>query len=196
MQRREVYATTGSRIRLRFFGGWSFDEDLASRPDYVEIGYREGVPMGGELHAAGTRQSPRFLVVAERDPDGANLDRIQIIKGWLDPAGESREQVYDVALSDLRAVDPDTGRAPELVSTVNVEEASYRNSIGAAALSVLWTDPDFDPGVQAFYYVRVLEIPTPRWTAYDARYFGVEMPPEARMTVQDRAYSSPIWYTP
>jgi hypothetical protein len=196
IKRREVYATTGSRIRLRFFGGWSFGSDLAARPDYAEIGYREGVPMGGELHPADSAGPPRFLVVAERDPDGANLDRIQIIKGWVGPAGETREQVYEVGLSDGRAVDPTTGRAPALAGTVDLTEATYRNSVGAATLSALWTDPDFDPGVRAFYYARVLEIPTPRWTAYDARFFKVKMPPEVRMTVQDRAYSSPIWYTP
>lgn len=195
-ERREVYATTGSRIALRFFGGWEFDADDVLRPEFVRLGYRNGVPMGGDLKAAPKGRSPRFMVMAARDPDGANLDRIQIVKGWLDAQGESHEAIYDVALSDGRRVDLATGKAPPVVSTVDVDHATYYNRIGDAELAAVWTDPDFDPGQRAFYYVRVIEIPTPRWTAYDVAFFGKSAPPNVPMVVQDRAYSSPIWYMP
>ncbi|GAB3287517.1 DUF3604 domain-containing protein [Parahaliea aestuarii] len=196
-RRKEVYGTTGPRIRLRFFGAWNMDPALYERPDYADIAYEQGVPMGGDLlPQGGTTPPPSFLVVAEKEPDGANLDRIQIVKGWLDAAGESHERVYNVALSDERHADPDTGKVPPLPTTADVANATYRNSVGAASLATVWTDPDFEPGQAAFYYVRVLEITKPRWNAYDAAYFDKTMPDKAPMTVQDRAYSSPIWYTP
>lgn len=196
MRRREVYATTGPRIVLRFFGGWDFASDADSYPDYVTIGYSGGVPMGGDLTAAPDQQSPSFIVVAVKDPDGANLDRIQIVKGWLDANGETHEKVYDVALSDNRMVDQ-SDSVQSVGSTVNVSGATYTNSIGSPELSVVWTDTDFNSRERAFYYVRALEIPTPRWTAYDAKFFGLEdMPSEVPMVTQERAYSSPIWYSP
>ncbi|MEZ4356165.1 MAG: DUF3604 domain-containing protein [Myxococcota bacterium] len=200
MQRRETYATTGPRMTVRFFGGFDFEAEDATRPDLPRTGYAKGVPMGGELASPtardGAPSAPTFLVGALRDPEGANLDRVQIVKGWLDAAGETHERVYDVAVSGGRRIGRD-GRARKAVgSTVDVGSASWSNSIGAAALTGFWKDPDFDPAESAFYYVRVLEIPKPRWTAYDRRFFGVEMPEEVPMTTQDRAYTSPIWYTP
>lgn len=196
MQRRETYATTGPRMMVRFFGGWDFDKDDAFRADLADVGYARGVPMGGDLMEGPDGRAPSFLIRAARDPIGANLDRVQVIKGWRDQAGELHEQVYDVALSDGRKVSR-SGKVKPVGSTVDIEQASYLNSIGAAELSVTWRDPDFDADQLAFYYVRVIQIPTPRWTAYDAKRFGVnDMPAAAPMTVQDRAYTSPIWYTP
>jgi hypothetical protein len=196
MARKEVYATTGSRITVRVFGGWDFKADEVERPDFAREGYRRGVPMGGDLTNGPAGKAPTFMIRSIRDPDGANLDRVQVIKGWLDKDGELHERIYDVAVSDGREIGDD-GRAKEAVgSTVDVANATYTNSIGDAALWAHWKDPDFDPNQRAFYYVRVIEIPTPRWTAYDAKRFGIEMPEEVRMTVQDRAYTSPIWYTP
>ena len=193
MQRKEVFATTGSRIALRFFGGFAFDDDDANRPHLARIGYRKGVPMGGALRGTGER-APGFLVAALKDPYGANLDRIQIIKGWRDPSGRLLEQVYDVALSDGRR--SFFGRVRDVGSTVDPETARYTNDIGAAELRAFWRDPDFDPREHAFYYARVLEIPTPRWNVYDAVRLGAAVPPEVPATVRDRAYSSPIWYVP
>ncbi|MCB9725033.1 MAG: DUF3604 domain-containing protein [Spirochaetaceae bacterium] len=200
MQRRETYATTGPRMTVRFFGGFDFEAEDATRPDLPRTGYAKGVPMGGELAAPATGEgrpsAPTFLVGALRDPEGANLDRVQIVKGWLDAEGATHERVYDVAVSGGRRIGRD-GRARKAVgSTVDVENVTWSNTIGAAALTGFWKDPDFDPAESAFYYVRVLEIPKPRWTAYDRRFFGVEMPEEVPMTTQDRAYTSPIWYTP
>ncbi|MCB2063228.1 MAG: DUF3604 domain-containing protein [Novosphingobium sp.] len=194
--RREVYGTTGSRIQVRFFGGWNFTKRDVARPDYAEIGYARGVPMGGDLLRQKGRKAPRFMVLAARDPDGANLDRIQVIKGWVDKHGKVQNRIFDVALSDSRKVDPRTGKAPPVGSTVDLRTASYTNTIGATQLSAVWTDPEFDPQARAFYYVRVLEIPTPRWTAYDMVAYGLKLPPEIPLTVQDRAYTSPIWYNP
>lgn len=196
IRRREVYATSGPRIQVRFFGGWEFDEKDLRHPDFATVGYRKGVPMGGDLAASDSQGAPTFMIVAARDPDGANLDRVQVIKGWLDANGETHEKVHDVALSDGRRVDPKTGKAPAVGSTVDVADASYTNSIGASELAVVWRDPDFDPAQHAFYYVRVLEIPTPRWTAHDAKFFKLDMPDHVPMVVQDRAYTSPIWYSP
>lgn len=194
--RKEAYATTGSRIRVRVFGGWEFEADDLGAPDFVANGYRNGVPMGGDLANAPDGSAPRFLIRALRDPDGANLDRVQIIKGWIDDAGETHERVYDVVVSGDRAIGED-GRAREPVgSTVDIENATYSNTIGAAALAGHWQDPEFDPAEDAFYYVRVLEIPKPRWTTHDAAFYGVPLPESVPAEVQDRAYTSPIWYKP
>jgi len=199
MQRKEVYATTGTRIRVRFFAGWDFEADEVSRHDFVSQGYRRGAPMGGDLipPSDGTDgKAPTFMIRALRDPDGANLDRIQIIKGWLDEKGETHERIYDVAVSDGRTIDTD-GRAKKPVgNTVDIDNATYTNTIGDALLTAYWKDPDFDPKEHAFYYVRVLEIPTPRWTTYDAAFFEIKRPDNVPATVQDRAYTSPVWYTP
>ena len=196
MKRKEVYATTGSRIVVRVFGGWDFEADDLMRPDFIDQGYQRGVPMGGDLEGTPGARVPSFLVRAMRDPDGANLDRIQIVKGWLDANGETHERIWDVALSDGRKIGKD-GRAQESVgNTVDVSSATYMNSIGDATLAAHWKDPDFDPEEAAFYYVRVLEIPIPRWTTYDAVFFGIDRPDNVPATIQDRAYTSPIWFTP
>jgi len=245
-KRKEVYATTGSRIRVRLFGGWNFKPGDDQRSDYVALGYSKGVPMGGELHgdpeAAAVREafrsgktaksntlsflgygdnapgdtdsagktyigisaeiakqikSPTFLVAALKDPIGGNLDRLQMIKGWRDSKGEVHEKVYNIVWGDAerRLVGAD-GKVPRVGNTVNVPEATWTNTIGDPQLSTVWIDPDFDPEESAFYYVRVLEIPTPRWTAHDAKRFGVTMSEEVPMTTQERAYTSPIWYKP
>lgn len=195
-QRKEVYGTTGSRIMLRMFGGWDFTPSDVLRPDYARIGYAKGVPMGGDLLRAPAGKAPRFMIVAAKDPDEANLDRIQVVKGWVDAKGQAHEKIYDVALSDGRKVDPKTGKAPPVGNTVDIANATYTNSIGDAELATMWIDPDFDPKVRAVYYVRVLEIPKPRWTAYDAKFYAKKFGANVPMMVQDRAYSSPIWYQP
>ncbi|MBE9638192.1 DUF3604 domain-containing protein [Salipiger mangrovisoli] len=196
MARKEVYATTGPRMMVRFFGGWDYtDDDLRSRQPAF-IGYEKGVPMGGDLRAASEgATAPSFMVYALRDPVGANLDRIQIIKGWMDTAGETHEKVYDVAWSEGREMGAD-GTLPEVGNTVDIPAATWYNTIGASELATVWTDPEFDPAQKAFYYARVLEIPTPRWVVYDAQRFGVEIPEGAETIGQERAYTSPIWYTP
>ncbi len=193
MRRKETYATTGPRMAVRFFGGWDFQPGDELRPDFANHGYREGVPMGGGLRGAAGR-SPSFLVSAARDPIGANLDRIQVVKGWVDARGESHERVYNVAVSDGRRIEGN--RVQPVGNTVDVAAATYRNSIGDPELSVVWRDPDFDPAQRAFYYARVLEIPTPRWTTFDAAFFGDDLPTEAPAFGQERAYTSPIWYHP
>ncbi len=196
IKRREVYATTGTRIRVRVFAGWDFEADEISRHDFTERGYGGGVPMGGELFAAPKGKAPKFMIRALRDPDGANLDRLQVIKGWLDNKGKSHERIYDIAVSGDREIGAD-GRAREAVgSTVDIENATYTNTIGAPLLAGYWEDPDFNPQQSAFYYVRILEIPTPRWTTYDAAFFDIDRPDNVPATLQDRAYTSPIWYTP
>ena len=196
MTRKEVYATTGTRIRVRVFGGWDFAPEEISRHDFAERGYAGGVPMGGDLANAPEGTAPRFLVRALRDPDGANLDRVQIIKGWVDKKGDTYERIYDVAVSGERKIGAD-GRAREPVgTTVDIESATYSNTIGAAILAGYWEDPEFDAEQSAFYYVRVLEIPTPRWTTVDAAFYDIDLPDTVPATVQDRAYTSPIWYTP
>jgi hypothetical protein len=196
MQRKEVYATTGSRMVVRFFGGFDFDARDARSRMPAAIGYRKGVPMGGDLRAAPSGKAPTFLVAALKDPIGANLDRIQIIKGWLDKSGNVQEKIYDVAWSDQRKPDTKSGKLPPVGSTVEVANATWTNTIGDPELINVWKDPDFDPSLRAFYYARVLEIPTPRWTAYDVKYYGVKLPPHVPMVQQERAYTSPIWYTP
>ncbi len=195
MQRKEVYATTGPRMIVRFFGGWDFAANDANTRNPAAVGYGKGVPMGGDLSQAPVGKTPTFLVAALKDPIGANLDRVQIIKGWLDAGGQTHEKIYDVAWSRDRKPDA-KGKLPPVGDTVDVPQATYTNTIGATELIKVWKDPEFDPTQHAFYYVRVLEIPTPRWTAYDARYFGIKMPPEVPMRLQERAYTSPIWYTP
>jgi hypothetical protein len=193
MQRRETFGTSGKMIKVRFFGGWDFTEaDIKSA---VRAGYARGVPMGGDLKAPAGK-APTFLVMASKDPKSGNLDRIQIVKGWLDAGGKQQEQVYDVAWSGDRKPDPKSGKLPPVGDTVNAATAEYSNSIGSAELSVAWTDPDFDPSERAFYYVRVLEIPTPRWSTYDAVRLGVPVPKGLPVSIQERAWTSPIWYTP
>jgi hypothetical protein len=196
MARKEVYATTGTRIRVRVFGGWDFTAADLHRSDFAAHAYALGVGMGGDLSSAPTGKAPAFLVQALRDPDGANLDRVQIIKGWLDAGGDTHERIWDVAVSDGRTIGAD-GRAKQPVgNTVDVAAASYANSIGDAVLGGYWRDPEFNPAERAFYYVRVIEIPTPRWTTYDAKIFGVDLPDDVPSSIQERAYTSPIWYTP
>ncbi len=196
MERRETYGTTGPRMTVRFFGGWDFTESDVNAHDFASIGYKKGVPMGGDLAKATSTKAPSFLVSALRDPQSANLDRIQIIKGWIDKNGKLHEKVYDLAVSDGRTIGKD-GRCKEPVgNTVDVETATWSNSIGDVQLATVWTDPDFDRNESAFYYIRVLEIPTPRWLVYDKVRLGAKIPKEAQLVGQERAYTSPIWYTP
>ncbi|HYJ04937.1 MAG TPA: DUF3604 domain-containing protein [Chthoniobacterales bacterium] len=195
MQRKETYATTGSRMVVRFFGGWDFEKADAESRSPAVAGYTKGVPMGGDLFDAPAGKAPTFLAAAMKDPLSGNLDRIQIIKGWLDAKGEVQEKVYDVAWSGDRKPDA-KGKIPSVGNTVDVENATWTNTIGAPELIAVWKDPEFDAKLRAFYYVRVIEIPTPRWTAYDAKRFGVKPLSGTRMTIIERAYTSPIWYTP
>jgi hypothetical protein len=195
-RRKEVYASTGPRIRVRFFGGWGFSEGDAKSKKLAEIGYDKGVPMGGDLARAPKGKAPRFLVYAIKDPRGANLDRIQVVKGWLAEDGTAREKVYNIAWSDDRELRGDGSLNP-VGNTVDLSTGAYTNAIGDAQLSTVWEDPEFDSALRAFYYVRVLQIPTPRHTLYDAIALGMD--PEQTghpPTIQERAYSSPIWYTP
>ncbi len=195
MQRRETYGTTGPRMRVRFFGGWDYtDNDLRSRAPAFK-GYEKGVPMGGDMRAADGKKAPNFMIYALRDPIGANLDRLQVVKGWLDTAGKLHEKVYDVAVSGDRKIEAGICKTP-VGNTVDEEAANWTNTIGASELATVWTDPDFDAKESAFYYVRVLEIPTPRWVLYDKVRLGAEIPKEAKLIGQERAYTSPIWYTP
>jgi len=202
MRRKETYATTGPRISLRFFGGWDLSRELLTTPDWVTHAYASGVPMGGVLASkvatatANTSEGavPSFILFAAKDTSGANLDRLQVIKAWVDAQGNSVEKIYDVAAAGQRKVNPESGLLPAIGSTVNVSDASYENNIGATQLSAHWQDPDFDPRQNAFYYARAIEIPTPRYSTYDAKALGIEAP--APTSIQERAVSSAIWYQP
>ncbi|MFM7220022.1 MAG: DUF3604 domain-containing protein [Nodosilinea sp.] len=194
MERREVYATSGPRMTVRLFGGWDFrPQDIRRNPG--DVGYAKGVPMGSDLRQAPRGKAPSFLVAALKDPISANLDRVQIVKGWLDNRGETQEKIYDVAWSGARQPGAD-GKLPPVGNTVNPGTAEWTNAIGAVELATVWTDPDFDPSQRAFYYARVLEIPTPRWTTYDQVRFQQTLPAEVPLTIQERCYTSPIWYSP
>ena len=193
--RKEVYATTGSRMRVRFFGGWDFEANDVQRQNFAAIGYEKGVPMGGDISAAPKGQAPTFMLYAAKDPEGANLDRIQVVKGWLDKKGQTHEKVFDAVMSGQRKVTPD-GTVEPVGSTVDVASASFTNTIGAVQLATVWIDPEFDPQQKAFYYARVIEIPVPRWSTHDAAFYDLEIPEGVPESIQDRAYSSPIWYTP
>ena len=194
IKRKETYGTSGTMIRLRFFGGWDYSEKLVKKKNFVEKAYKDGVSMGSDLPKKAGK-SPTFAVWAMKDPESGNLDRIQIIKGWY-AKGLPWEKVYDVAWSDNRKPDPKTGKLPSVGNTVDVSKATYTNDIGDTQLSAVWTDPDFDPSQHAVYYVRVVEIPTPRWSTFDAVSLGVPVPDGVPTTLQERAWSSPIWYTP
>jgi len=195
-KRKEVYATSGPRMRVQLFAGWSFPDGAAEADDFAAIGYSNGVPMGSDLAATGrTDQAPSFLLRAVKDPLEANLDRAQIVKGWVDAGGVEHEQVYNVAWSGERQLDAD-GHLPAVGNTVDLESARYSNSIGQAEFALQWTDPDFDPQHSAFYYARILQIPTPRNALFDARALGLDKPPKGPSTIQERAYTSPIWYQP
>ncbi len=198
MKRKEVYATSGSRMKVRLFGGWSFDAADAESRYIADAGYTKGVPMGGDLPSRNAdSNAPSFLVAAMKDPESGNLDRVQIIKGWLDSNGDTHEKVYDVVWGDAeRRQLNGNGKLTPVGDTVVVAGASWTNSIGDPDLRAVWNDPDFDATQAAFYYARVLEIPTPRWTAYDQKRFGVKMADEVPMKHQERAWTSPIWYTP
>ena len=193
--RKETYATTGPRMIVRFFGGWDFVEQDALSRMPAGVGYQKGVPMGGDLYTAPSGKAPTFLVAAMKDPLSGNLDRIQLIKGWMDKEGEVHEKVYDLVWSGDRKPGRD-GKLPPVGNTVDVKNATWSNSIGSPELITTWKDPDFDPNQSAFYYLRVIEIPTPRWTAYEAQRFGISMPENVPMVTQERAYTSPIWYSP
>jgi hypothetical protein len=196
MQSKETYGTTGTLIRLRFFGGWKYSKGLVSDDKFVEKAYKGGVPMGQDLPKKASK-APTFAVWAMKDPESGNLDRVQIVKGWSNPSsGWPEEKVYDVVWSDKREIDKKTGKLPPVGNTVDVKTATYKNSIGDTMLSTVWTDPDFDPSIKAVYYARVLEIPTPRWSTYDSARNNLPLPTEVPATIQERAYSSPIWYTP
>ena len=196
MKRKETYSTSGVRIPLRFFGGWGLDAGMLKQKEWVKTAYATGVPMGADLPAPAGK-APSFVVSATKDPDSANLDRVQIVKGWS-INGQSFEKIYDVAWAGPRKPDPATGRVPAIGSTVDLGKGTYTNNIGAVELKTVWTDPAFDPGLDAFYYVRVLEIPTPRWSSMQAVKLGRVPPSGSGFTavIQERAWSSPIWYTP
>jgi hypothetical protein len=195
LKRKEAFATSGTRAQVRFFGGWNFPSDLNRRNDAIPQAYANGVPMGGDLPATPTGKAPKFLIWAMKDPDSGNLDRVQIVKGWT-KHGLTYEKIYDVAWAGDRQINPETGLVPPIGSTVDVLKGTYTNTIGSAELSTLWQDPDFDPTVRAFYYVRALEIPTPRYSTRDAVELGIKPNPIAHVEIQERVWSSPIWYTP
>ncbi|HEY8569197.1 DUF3604 domain-containing protein [Microbulbifer sp.] len=194
LMRKETYATSGTRMKLRFFGGWNFNENSPNNSDWVAQAYRDGVPMGGDLPASEGGKKPVFLISAMKDSAGANLDRIQVVKGWVEN-GEQHEAIFDVALSDGRSVGDD-GKVPPVGNTVDPDTATYTNDIGDSQLTAVWRDDSFKPDQYAFYYVRVLEIPTPRWSTYDAKALGRKPREDLPVSIQERAWSSPIWYTP
>jgi hypothetical protein len=195
MKAKETYGTSGTLIRLRFFGGWDYSSKLTADKDFVKKAYEKGVPMGGDLPKK-KGKAPTFAVWALKDPESGNLDRIQIIKGFINKWGRTDEKIYDVAWSDDRKPDPKTGKLPAVGNTVDIKRATYTNAIGDSQLSAVWTDPDFDPKQKAVYYVRVLEIPTPRWSTYDSARNNLPLSDLVPATIQERAWSSPIWYTP
>ena len=196
MKRKETYATTGPRIRVRFFGGFEFSSEDMKRRDLAEVGYSRGVPMGSTLGKAPDGKSPSFLVYALREPMGANLDRIQIVKGWIDTEGKTHERVFDVAVSDGREIGAEGRCKTPVGDTIDLSVPSWTNTIGEPELGTVWTDPGFDPALSAFYYARVIEIPTPRWTAYDRVKFNLELSEDIPLKTQERAYTSPVWYSP
>jgi hypothetical protein len=196
LRRKEAFATSGTRLKFRFFGGWDLQPELLKNKDWVQTAYRSGVPMGGDLPAKpATARAPSFAIWALKDPNGANLDRVQVVKVWVEN-GKHSEKIFEVALSNGRKADPKTGQAPAVRSTVDLKTASYKNSVGATSLTTVWTDPEFDPKKPAAYYLRVLEIPTPRWSTLLAVKRGKPLPQDVPATVQERGWSSPIWYTP
>jgi hypothetical protein len=195
MLRKETFGTSGPHLTLRFFGGWDFAAADVESPEFVKRGYARGVAMGGELEAATGSKAPTFMAWAMKDPDGGNLDRIQIVKGWVDAKGTRQEKIYDVAWSGNRRIDA-AGTLPSVGSTVDAAKATYANTIGAAQLRAAWTDPDFDPALHAFYYARAIEIPTPRWSTRDAVQLGIPIPKGLPVSIQERGWSSPIWYSP
>ena len=196
MQRKETFATSGPRIKVRFYGAWDFPTGLLAEEDWVATASTTGVPMGSDLSPTATKdKAPAFLVWAIKDAESGNLDRIQIIKGWTDEAGNTQEKVFEVVWSGERTLDA-AGKLAAIGNTVDIANASYENSIGAISLQTIWKDPEFDAEQEAFYYARVLEIPTPRWSTYDAKALGLEIPKDVPATIQERAWSSPIWYSP
>lgn len=195
MQRKETYASTGPRMQVRVFAGWNFGEADLNSKDFVQLGYGKGVPMGGDLSSAAEGQAPHLMISALKDPDTGNLDRVQVIKGWVDAKGKTQEQIFDVACGGGRTIVEKRCSAP-VGNTVDVKTATYTNTIGDPTLKAIWTDPGFKADQRAFYYVRVLEIPTPRWTTYDAARYGIDLPDDVPASQQDRVYTSPIWYTP
>ncbi len=195
MVRRETWGTSGSRIKVRVFGGFDFGATTPDDAEWAQVGYANGVPMGGDLSTAPEGKAPQFLIAALKDPNSGNLDRIQVIKGWVDATGETHEHIYDVEWAGDRQIGVD-GKLPPVGNTVDIPNASYTNTIGSVMLQTVWTDPNFDPAQPAFYYVRVLEIPTPRWSTYDAKALGIKPPEDFPATIQERAYTSPIWYSP
>jgi len=198
MVRKETFATSGPRIQLRFFAGWNLEIDSLSDNDWIPTAYENGVAMGGDLKGqeSGERsESPTFIIQAIKDAEGANLDRVQMVKGYLDDNGEPQENIFEVIWAGDRTIGTD-GKLPTIGNTVDIPNASYSNDIGAVSFDMIWTDPDFDASQSAFYYLRVLEIPTPRWTTFDAKTLGVAPPTDVPATIQERAWSSPIWYTP
>jgi len=194
MLRKETFATSGTMIKLRFFGSFDYGTDDVDKPDFVKLAYEKGVPMGGDL-TPGSGKAPTFLVMAMKDPKSGNLDRVQIVKGWLDAAGKQHEKIFDVVWSGDRKIGAD-GKLPPVGNSVDLKTATYTNDIGAQQLTIGWTDPEFKADQRAFYYARVLEIPTPRWNTYDAVRMKMQPLTKVPTTIQERAWSSPIWYTP